>query len=151
MKENKKTSILIALVIILTLAIILVTVLYITKREKTTKPSDNDNNIELYNLWYVYRQEIVSNDEIIDAFDTNSLYLNITKEKINICDTSGADKTCSDVNYTYNDNNLNISGDNIYFNGDYKLTINNDTMVLEKIENEDKKVSIKFYLQKPSG
>ena len=42
MKENKKTSILIALVIILTLAIILVTVLYITKREKNKTYAADD-------------------------------------------------------------------------------------------------------------
>lgn len=149
MKENKKASILIILAITLTLAIILITILYITKKREAIKPTYN-NNVELYSLWYVYKQEIVGNDEIIDTFNTNNLYLNITKDQISICDIKEANKTCTDVNYTYNDNDLKIS-DNMYFNGKYKVAINNNIMVLEKIENEERKVSIKYYLQKPSG
>lgn len=140
MKENKKTLILIIMTIVLIIAIIVTTILYLSKVSK--------NNIELYNLWYIYKEEIITNNKIVDTLNTNNYYLNITENQIAICDTN---KDCININYTYTKDNLKIIDNNKYLSGTYKTKITNTTMVLEKIENENTKTSLKYYFQKPLG
>lgn len=140
MKEKKKTLILIIMTIVLIIAIIVTTILYLSKVSK--------NNIELYNLWYIYKEKIITNNKIVDTLNTNNYYLNITENKIAICDTN---KDCININYTYTNDNLKIIDNNKYLSGTYKTKITNTTMVLEKIENENTKTSLKYYFQKPLG
>lgn len=140
MKEKKKTLILIIMTIVLIIAIIVTTILYLSKVSK--------NNIELYNLWYIYKEEIITNNKIVDTLNTNNYYLNITENQIAICDTN---KDCININYTYTNDNLKIIDNNKYLSGTYKTKITNTTMVLEKIENENTKTSLKYYFQKPLG
>lgn len=124
MKEKKKTLILIIMTIVLIIAIIVTTILYLSKVSK--------NNIELYNLWYIYKEEIITNNKIVDTLNTNNYYLNITENQIAICDTN---KDCININYTYTNDNLKIIDNNKYLSGTYKTKIANTVMVLEKIEN----------------
>lgn len=140
MKEKKKTLILIIMTIVLIIAIIVTTILYLSKVSK--------NNIELYNLWYIYKEEIITNNKIVDTLNTNNYYLNITENQIAICDTN---KDCININYTYTNDNLKIIDNNKYLSGTYKSKIANTTMILEKIENENTKTSLKYYFQKPLG
>lgn len=140
MKEKKKTLILIIMTIVLIIAIIVTTILYLSKVSK--------NNIELYNLWYIYKEEIITNNKIVDTLNTNNYYLNITENQIAICDPN---KDCININYTYTNDNLKIIDNNKYLSGTYKTKIANTTMVLEKIENENTKISLKYYFQKPLG
>ncbi len=142
MKEKKKTLILIIMTIVLIIAIIVTTILYLSKVSK------NRSNIELYNLWYIYKEEIITNNKIVDTLNTNNYYLNITENQIAICDTN---KDCININYTYTNDNLKIIDNNKYLSGTYKSRITNTTMVLEKIENENTKTSLKYYFQKPLG
>ena len=128
MKEKKKTLILIIMTIVLIIAIIVTTI--------------------RYNLWYIYKEEIITNNKIVDTLNTNNYYLNITENKIAICDTN---KDCININYTYTNDNLKIIDNNKYLSGTYKSKITNTTMVLEKIENENTKTSLKYYFQKPLG
>lgn len=142
MKEKKKTLILIIMTIVLIIAIIVTTILYLSKVSK------NRSNIELYNLWYIYKEEIITNNKIVDTLNTNNYYLNITENQIAICDTN---KDCININYTYTNDNLKIIDNNKYLSGTYKSKIANTTMILEKIENENTKTSLKYYFQKPLG
>lgn len=140
MKEKKKTLILIIMTIVLIIAIIVTTILYLSKVSK--------NNIELYNLWYIYKEKIITNNKIVDTLNTNNYYLNITENQIAICDTN---KDYININYTYTNDNLKIIDNNKYLSGTYKTKITNTTMVLEKIKNENTKTSLKYYFQKPLG
>ena len=142
MKEKKKTLILIIMTIVLIIAIIVTTILYLSKVSK------NKSNIELYNLWYIYKEEIITNNKIVDTLNTNNYYLNITENQIAICDTN---KDCININYTYTNDNLKIIDNNKYSSGTYKTKIANTVMVLEKIENENTKTSVKYYFQKSLG
>lgn len=142
MKEKKKTLILIIMTIVLIIAIIVTTILYLSKVSK------NRSNIELYNLWYIYKEEIITNNKIVDTLNTNNYYLSITENQIAICDTN---KDCININYTYTNDNLKIIDNNKYLSETYKTKIANTTMVLEKIENENTKTSLKYYFQKPLG
>ena len=99
MKEKKTTLILIIMTIVLIIAIIVTTILYLSKASK------NRSNIELYNLWYIYKEEIITNNKIVDTLNTNNYYLNITENQIAICDTN---KDCININYTYTNDNLKI-------------------------------------------
>ena len=126
MKEKKKTLILIIMTIVLIIAIIVTTILYLSKVSK------NRSNIELYNLWYIYKEEIITNNKIVDTLNTNNYYLNITENQIAICDTN---KDCININYTYTNDNLKIIDNNKYLSGTYKTKIANTVIVLEKIEN----------------
>ena len=128
--------------IVLIIAIIVTTILYLSKVSK------NRSNIELYNLWYIYKEEIITNNKIVDTLNTNNYYLNITENQIAICDTN---KDCININYTYTNDNLKIIDNNKYLSGTYKTKIANTVMVLEKIENENTKTSLKYYFQKSLG
>lgn len=142
MKEKKKTLILIIIAIVLIITIIVTTILYLAEDNK------NRSNIELYNLWYIYKEEIITNNEIMDTLNTNNYYLDITQKQITICDTN---KACININYTYTKDNLKIIDNNKYLNGTYKVIIKDTTMILEKIENEETKTFLKYYFQKPLG
>ena len=142
MKEKKKTLILIIITIVLIITIIVTTILYLAE------DNNNRSNIELYNLWYIYKEEIITNNEIMDTLNTNNYYLDITQKQITICDTN---KDCININYTYTKDNLKIIDNNKYLNGTYKVIIKDTTMILEKIENEETKTFLKYYFQKPLG
>lgn len=148
MREKRKTLILIILIVILVILITFITALFIINKQDT---NNIENNNEIISYWFIYKQEIVSNNQIINTIDTNSININIKRDKIDICYINTEDDECNSVNYTYSNNTLNIPEDNQYFYGTYNVIFEDNIMILEKIENKEKDVRIRNYFQKPES
>lgn len=144
MKEKRKILILTLLVIMLVILITCVIALFITHKQNT-------NNIEMINYWTIYKQEIVNNNKIINVINTNGISINIKEKKLEICYINKEKEKCDSVKYTYQGNTLSILEEDTYLNGTYNVILEDTTMILEKIENEENNVKIKNYFQKAEG
>lgn len=145
MKKNKKIIILTSLSVILTISIVSIIILVIMQSNNTL------NNNELINYWTLYRQNITNNNEIIYSLDSNDITLNIKNSYIEICYNEDNNRKCNNVKYTYDNNTLTILEDNQQLQGNYNVYFEDNTMLLEKIENKEKNVIIKNYFQKAQG
>lgn len=159
MKEKIKVPILICLIIVLIISIVSLTILFIFKNNNSTN-NNNTNNInkdnntesELYNAWGIYKTEIVKDNEVLYDMEISGTYFYINDNNfINICYQANGEIKCNSGNYVFNNNKLNIIGDDLTYSGIYKVTFNEDTMILEKTEDKDTNTLIKHYFQRPLG
>ena len=144
--KDKKTIILMILAVILVICIIFVTILFLGHKKDTNEKNDEKN--EFYDTWYIYKQDLIRDDQIINTSLTDAYYLIIGSEKISVCAVENEYLNCDYVDYVYKDNHLSISEDNKYLTGNYKLSIDNGIMILEKTENEKPQIVIKNYFKK---
>lgn len=148
MKNKIKTSILISIMILLIILIILLTILFILKNN-INKNSDNNS---LYNVWNVYNTEIVKDNKIVYSLDVANIYFDIRKNNfINICYYTEEERKCDSGSYFYDNNKINIYNSNSSYGGEYKVTLSNDIMILERLEDETTNTFIKHYLQRSLG
>lgn len=144
--KDKKTIILMILAVILVACIISVTILFLGHKKDTSEKTDEKN--EFYDTWYIYKQDLMRDAQIINTSLTDAYYLIIGSDKISVCTVENEYLNCDYIDYAYKDNYLSISEDNKYLNGNYKLSIDNDIMILEKTENEKPQIVIKNYFKK---
>lgn len=153
MKENKKNIILTILMIILIILIIVSTTLFIMYKNNDSN-KDEINSDKIMNYWVLYKQEIIQNNEIIDVVDkddVDDIKLNIKNKLIETCYTESEEEKCDKTAYTYSDNTLVILEGSDYMSGTYKVTFEDNTMILETKENKENNVKIKNYFQKAEG
>ena len=144
--KDKKTIILMILAVILVACIIFVTILFLGHKKDTNEKNDEKN--EFYDTWYIYKQDLIHDDQIINTSLTDAYYLIIGSEKISVCAVENEYLNCDYIDYVYKDNYLSIPEDNMYLTGNYKLSIDNGIMILEKTENEKPQIVIKNYFKK---
>lgn len=139
MKEKIKTILLIMCTIILIIAIVFITVVFMKNKQYTNKLSYD---------WDFYKNELVVNKEVVDSIEVSNMYIKINNNnKINMCYLENSKEICQEADYEYNDDILDISENNSYLNGKYKVVIDNDTMVLWNL-NEGEEILIKLYFKK---
>lgn len=146
MKDNKRILILRILMIILVLIIVSITILFIINKEDIISTNDTDTE-EIIGYWTLYKVEFVEEEEITYSLATSDLTLDIKQDTIEIC---YIDKECNNISYTYSDT-LNLLEYNEYLNGNYKVVIDDDTMILEQVTNEENNTVIRSYFIKPKG
>lgn len=139
MKEKIKTILLIMCTIILIIAIVFITVVFMRNKQYTNKLSYD---------WDFYKNELVVNKKVVDSIEVSNMYIKINNNnKINMCYLENSKEICQEADYEYNDDILDISENNSYLNGKYKVVIDNNTMVLWNL-NEGEEILIKLYFRK---
>lgn len=139
MKEKIKTILLIMCTIILIIAIVFIIVVFMRNKQYTNKLSYD---------WDFYKNELVVNKKVVDSIEVSNMYIKINNNnKINMCYLENSKEICQEADYEYNDDILDISENNSYLNGKYKVVIDNNTMVLWNL-NEGEEILIKLYFRK---
>lgn len=152
MKENKKNIILTILMIIIITLIVVITILFIMQRINDTN-TDEIKSDKLINHWVLYKQDIIQDNELIDIIDKdniNDVKLNIKENSVEACYIENEEEKCDTINYTYNGNTLVILEGSDYISGIYKVTFEDNFMILETRENENN-IKLKNYLIKTNG
>lgn len=141
MKKRKIT--LIVLLIIILISIISLIILYINNNTK------DKNNI--YNVWNLYKQEVIKNNKTIYSFDASDLSLSFKENNtLDICYVENNEKKCLSTLYTYKNNIFDIEDNLSTLKGKYIMEMKNNTMILENNSNNNS-VKIKFYFQGTNG
>lgn len=144
MGKNRKTIILIiTLVLIVSLGIFLYSKYLNDEREK----EEEKFALLIQNNWIRSKTEVYKNDEL-DMTYVNDRYfvLRIDKDELDICyyiSEEGGDMACDNVDYIYSNGNINISSNDTFLAGDYKIYFSSEYLVLESV-NEYHKALIYF-------
>lgn len=149
---NKKSIILISLIVFLSLAIIGITVLFIYFKEKDLQTEENyqNNSNMLNNYWSLFKQEIIENDEVISSIEINAFKLKIKSDVIEVYYYELDKQVCKTTNYVFENNILSILDSNIFLKDTYNVTFYEDIMILEKNSDIEGRV-LKSYFQKAAG
>lgn len=155
MKEKIKISILVSFIVVLIIFIIFVTMLFITKNKDNNNNNNNNSNNNsdnvLYNTWNAYKTEVIRDNEPIHTIELFNMYLNINDNNfINICYQKDGEKVCNATNYVYDNNILIISNSDLYLKGSYKVTFQDDIMILENTQSNDMAI-LRHYYRKSEG
>ena len=151
MKEKIKISILVSFIVVLIILIIFITTLFIMKNKGNTDNSNNNSDNVLYNTWNAYKTEVIRDNEPIHTIELFNMYLNINDNNfINICYQKDGEKVCNTTNYMYDNNILIISNNDLYLKGSYKVTFQDDIMILENTQSNDMAI-LRHYYRKSEG